>query len=131
MTTKKELLSTPIQHIDVTKIDYAKQIDAMGHMAYTSRDLYRAAQIYDQMLSDPDCGIILCLAGSLVSAGLKKVFADMVRNRMVDAIVSTGANMIDQDFFEGLGFRHYMAPERYKAGMDDDTLRELHIDRIY
>ncbi len=131
MATKKELLSTPIQHIDITRIDYARQIDAMGHMAYTSRDLYRAAQIYDQMLSDPDCGIILCMAGSLVSAGLKKVFADMVRNRMVDAIVSTGANMIDQDFFEGLGFHHYIAPERYKAGMDDDTLRELHIDRIY
>jgi len=131
MPTKKELLTTPIQHIDITKIDYAKQIDAMEHMAFTSRDLHRAAQIYQMMLSDRDCGIILCLSGSLVSAGLKKVFADMVRNRMVDAIVSTGANMIDQDFFEGLGFRHYVAPERYKAGMDDDTLRELHIDRIY
>jgi deoxyhypusine synthase len=129
--TKKELLSTPIQHIDITKIDVTKLVDSMEHMAYTSRDLNRAAQIYDRMIQDADCGIILCLAGSLVSAGLKKVFADMVRNRMVDAIVSTGANMIDQDFFEGLGFRHYIAPERYKAGMDDDTLRDLHIDRIY
>ena len=55
----------------------------------------------------------------------------MIRNRMVDAIVSTGANIVDQDFFEGLGFQHYIAPERLKAGMDDDKLRELHIDRIY
>jgi deoxyhypusine synthase len=50
---------------------------------------------------------------------------------MVDAIVSTGANIVDQDFFEALGFRHYLAPERYKAGLDDDTLREHKIDRIY
>src|SRR5262249_11888918 len=46
-------------------------------------------------------------------------------------IVSTGANIVDQDFFEALGFRHYRAPERLRAGLDDNTLRELHIDRIY
>lgn len=131
MPTKKELLANPVDHIDMTRIDCVGLVDAMERMAYSSRDLNRAAQIYDRMLRDNDCGIILCLAGSLISAGLKKVFADMVRNRMVDAIVSTGANMIDQDFFEGLGFRHYIAPERYKAGMDDDVLRDLHIDRIY
>ncbi|MBN1514682.1 MAG: deoxyhypusine synthase [Phycisphaerae bacterium] len=129
--TKKDLLSVPIEHLDLTQVDYARQVDAMERMAFSSRDLHRAARIYGTMLGDPDCGILLCLAGSLVSAGLKKVFADMVRHRMVDAVVSTGANLIDQDFFEGLGFRHYVAPERYKSGLEDDVLRELHIDRIY
>lgn len=129
--TKTELLKTPIEHIDITKFNVVSLVDAMENMAYTARDLRRAADIYDRMLRDPDCGVILCLAGSLISAGLKKVFADMVRSRMVDCIVSTGANMVDQDFFEGLGFRHYVAPDRYKAGLDDDLLRENHIDRIY
>lgn len=131
MATKKELLKTPIEHIDLTQIECVALVESMERMAYSSRDLNRAAQIYDRMLGDPDCGVILCLAGSLVSAGLKKIFVDMVRNNMVDAIVSTGANMVDQDFFEGLGFRHYIAPEQYRAGMDDNTLRDLHIDRIY
>ena len=81
-------------------------------MAFSARDLARAAEIYDRMLRDKECGIILCLAGSLVSAGLKKVFVDMIRNNMVDAIVSTGANIVDQDFFEALGFHHYVAEER-------------------
>jgi deoxyhypusine synthase len=103
----------------------------MQHMAFTARDLHRAADIYDRMLRDTDCGVILCLAGSLISAGLKKVFVDMVRNNMVDAIVSTGANIVDQDYFEGLGFRHYIADERLKGGLDDGILRDLHIDRIY
>jgi deoxyhypusine synthase len=71
------------------------------------------------------------LAGSLISAGLKQVFVDLVRHNMVDAIVSTGANIVDQDFFEGLGFQHYIADDRFKAGLDDDVLRDLHIDRIY
>src|SRR5207244_13394788 len=103
----------------------------MQHMAYSSRDLARAAEIYDKMLRDKETGVILCLAGSLISAGLKKIFVDMIRNNMVDAIVSTGANMIDQDFFEALGFRHYMAPDEFKSGTRDGELRELMIDRIY
>lgn len=131
MTSKAELLSETIEHIDIKRHDVVPMVDAMRHMAYSARDLYRAAEIYDRMLRDPECGVILCLAGSLVSAGLKQIFVDMVRNRMVDAVVSTGANIVDQDFFEGLGFRHYLAPERYKAGLDDGQLRDLHIDRIY
>jgi deoxyhypusine synthase len=83
------------------------------------------------MLRDKDCGIILCLAGSLISAGLKKIFVDMIRNNMVDAIVSTGANIVDQDFFEGMGFRHYIADDYLKNGNDDGVLRDLMIDRIY
>src|SRR5437763_12095782 len=100
-------------------------------MAYSSRDLYRASDIYDRMLKDKECGVILCLAGSIVSAGLKKIFVDMIRANMVDAIVSTGANIVDQDFFEALGFRHYVAPDEYKSGTLDAQLRELMIDRIY
>ncbi len=131
MSDKSKLLSQTIEHIDIKQHDVVPFVDAMRHMAFTARDLHRAAYIYDRMLRDEQCGIILCLAGSLISSGLKQVFVDMVRNRMVDAIVSTGANIVDQDFFEGLGFRHYVAEERLKAGLDDDKLRDLSIDRIY
>jgi deoxyhypusine synthase len=131
MLTKQELLSQKIEHVDITRHNPAPLVEAMQHMAFSARDLARAADIYDRMLADRECGIILCLAGSLVSAGLKKVFVDLVKSRMVDCIVSTGANIVDQDFFEALGFHHYIAPERLKAGLDDDQLRELAIDRIY
>jgi deoxyhypusine synthase len=131
MATKKELLKDKIQHIDITEHNVVPLVDAMASMAYSSRDLARAANIYDMMLRDTDCGVILCLAGSLISAGLQKVIVDLVRNNMVDAIVSTGANIVDQDFFEALGFRHYIAGDEYKYGAGDADLRELMIDRIY
>jgi deoxyhypusine synthase len=131
MPTKKELLTTPIQHIDLAKYNVVPMVDAMASMAYTSRDTARAASIYEMMLRDTECGVILCLAGSLISAGLQKVFVDMIRNNMVDAIVSTGANIVDQDFFEALGFRHYIAGDEYKYGNGDADLREMMIDRIY
>ena len=128
---KKDFLQATIQHIDITKHNVVPVVDAMRSMAFSARDLARAAEIYDRMLKDKECGVILCLAGSLISAGLKKVFVDMVRNNMVDAIVSTGANIVDQDFFEGLGFKHFIADERLKSGLDDGILREHMIDRIY
>jgi deoxyhypusine synthase len=128
---KQEVLHQTVEHIDITEHNVVPLVDAMRHMAFSARDLARAADIYDRMLRDPECGIILCLAGSLISAGLKRVFVDMIRHHMVDCIVSTGANIVDQDFFEALGFRHYMADERLKSGLDDATLREMHVDRIY
>ncbi len=131
MPTKQELLQNPIRQFDIKQHDVVALVDAMQSMAYSSRDLARAASIYERMLRDRECGVILCLAGSLISAGLQQVFIDLIRNKMVDAVVSTGANIVDQDFFEALGFRHYIADELYKQGTEDATLRELMIDRIY
>src|SRR5271170_3868668 len=131
MPTKKELLARPIQHLDIKQHNVVPLVEAMGHMAYSARDTNRAATIYDMMLRDTDCGVILCLAGSLISAGLQKIFVDLIRNNMVDAVVSTGANIVDQDFFEALGFNHYVAGDEYKYGAGDAELRELMIDRIY
>src|ERR1700678_1817979 len=131
MPTKKELLHTQIRHIDIAEYNVVPLVDAMASMAFTSRDTARAASIYEMMLRDTDCGVILCLAGSLISAGLQKIFVDLIRNNMVDAIVSTGANIVDQDFFEALGFNHYTAGYEYKYGAGDADLRELMIDRIY
>ncbi len=131
MLKKADLLKTPIRHLDMTKLDVVPVVDAMRDMAFSARDLARAADITHRMVADKDCAVILCLAGSLISAGLKKVFADCIKHKMVDAIVSTGANIVDQDFFEALGFKHYVGEERLRSGMHDGELRELAIDRIY
>lgn len=130
--TKEQLLANPIQHIDITKFDARPVIDSYRQMAYSSRTLANAADIYSMMLADKGCAVILTLAGSLISAGLKKAIITLLENNMVDAIVSTGANIVDQDFFEGLGFKHYIAPGSPEAPpVDDLTLRDLMIDRIY
>ncbi|HPI38265.1 MAG TPA: deoxyhypusine synthase [Ignavibacteriaceae bacterium] len=127
MLEKKDLLKDVIEHIDIKKYDVVPIVDAMEKMAFQARNLNRAARIYEKMLRDKDCAVILTLAGSLFSAGLKKVVHDMIMNNMVDAIVSTGAIMVDQDFFEALGFKHYLGT----PFSDDNELRDLMIDRIY
>src|SRR3954471_14695514 len=124
---KADLLSTPIEHIDLTKFDARPIVDAMGKMSFTSRDLARATGIYNTMLEDKECSIILVIAGSTSAGGCMDLYAELVRSNMVDAVVATGATIVDMDFFEALGHKHYQANEI----PDDDTLRSLYIDRIY
>ena len=101
-TRKAELLSTEVEHIDIKSFDARPIIDAMGKMSFTSRDLARATRIYNQMLEDKDCTIFLVIAGSTSAAGCMDLYAELVRNNMVDGIVATGATIVDMDFFEGL-----------------------------
>ena len=126
-TRKAELLSTKVEHVDIRSFDARPIIDSMGKMSFTSRDLARATGIYNQMLADPDCTIFLVIAGSTSAGGCMDLYAELVRSNMVDCVVATGATIVDMDFFEGLGHKHYQALEV----PDDDTLRSLYIDRIY
>ena len=127
-TNKKAmLLSTPVEHIDITSFDARPIIDRMAKMSFSSRDTARAAEIFGQMIKDSKCSVILTLAGSTSAGGCMQVYTDMVKFGMVDAIVATGASIVDMDFFEALGFRHYQGSQFN----DDKDLRDLYIDRIY
>jgi deoxyhypusine synthase len=127
MCLKKDLLRDTIEHIDIATFDATPVIDAMRNMSFSARDTARAADILQQMIKDRDCMIILTLAGSSSAAGCMKVYHDMIRYNMVDVVVATGASVVDMDFFEALGFRHYKG----SLSVDDKILRRLYIDRIY
>ena len=124
---KKSLLNSPVEHIDIKSFDARKIIDGMSKMSFTSRDTARAAGIYNEMLADKDCSIFLTLAGSTSAGGCMDLYADLVKNNMIDAIVATGASIIDMDFFEALGFKHYQGSQF----QNDTELRKNYIDRIY
>ena len=124
---KKKLLNNPVEHIDIKSFDARKIIDGMRKMSFTSRDTARAAEIYNEMLADKDCSIFLTLAGSTSAGGCMNLYSELVKNNMVDAIVATGASIIDMDFFEALGFKHYQGSQF----QDDTELRNNYIDRIY
>ena len=90
--SKKDFLKYPIEHIDITSFDARKIISSMEKMSFVSRETANAANIYK----------------------------DLVKYNMVDAIVATGASIIDMDFFEALGFKHYQGSQF----QDDSELRK-------
>ena len=125
--SKKDFLNKPVEHIDITKFDARPIISSMEKMSFVSRETANAAKIYNEMLSEKDCTIFLTLAGSTSAAGCMHIYRDLVKYNMVDAIVATGASIIDMDFFEALGFNHYQGSQF----QDDSELRKNYIDRIY
>jgi hypothetical protein len=124
---KAELLSRTVEHVAIDQYDARPVIDAMRNMSFTSRDTARAADILSMALEDQDCSTWLTLAGSTSAGGCMHIYRDMVKYGMIDAVVATGASIIDMDFFEALGFKHYQA----QGPVDDRDLRALYIDRIY
>ncbi len=124
---KKDLLKRVVKQVDATKFDSTPIIDSMREMSFTSRDTARAADIFKMMLEDKDCTTILTLAGSTSAGGCMNVYADMIKYNMIDAVVATGASIVDMDFFEALGFKHYHGT----PFIDDHMLRENYVDRIY
>jgi deoxyhypusine synthase len=125
--TKAELLAKTVEHVDITAYDARPVIDAMRGMSFTSRDTARAADILSMAIEDVACSPWLTLAGSTSAGGCMHVYRDMIRTGMVDVVVATGASIVDMDFFEALGFKHYQA----QSDVDDRDLRALYIDRIY
>jgi len=125
--TKKDLLRDTIKHVDIKKLNVGSLIKSYREMSFSARDLARAADIFNMTLADKSASSWLTIAGSTSAAGCMQVYVDMVKNRMVDVIVATGASIVDMDFFEALGFKHY----RGTPFIDDRLLRSLYIDRIY
>ena len=124
---KKSFLNKPVEHIDITKFDSREIIESMSKMSFTSRDTANASKIFNEMIEDKSCSIFLTLAGSTSAGGCMKLYSDLVKYNMVDAIVATGASIVDMDFFEALGFKHYQGSQ-----FENDTkLRQNYVDRIY
>ena len=125
--SKKDFLKDTVKHIDIKSFDATPIIDSMRDMSFTSRDTASAADIYTRMIHENDCSIILTLAGSTSAGGCMQVYVDMIKANMIDVVVATGASIVDMDFFEALGFKHYKG----SPDADDKQLRDLYIDRIY
>jgi deoxyhypusine synthase len=124
---RKDLLKQTVTQVDATKFNSTPIINAMREMSFTSRDTARAADIFKKMIEEKNCTTILTLAGSTSAGGCMNVYADMVKYNMIDAVVATGASIVDMDFFEALGFKHYKGT----PFIDDNMLRNNYVDRIY
>ena len=101
-----------------------KQFDNSG--SFGAGRLASACDIFEKMVRDEKCTVFLALAGAVVPAGLRAILADLIRRRLIDALVSTGANMV-HDLIEALGGHHYKG----HWFVDDYLLYKYHIYRIY
>jgi deoxyhypusine synthase len=127
MTERDDILSDPVQHIDLERVEsVADLVSAFREASFQSRSLGRCAEIYEKALADPSCTIFLGMAGALLAGGLRKVIRDMIHHGLVDVVVSNGA-IPYHDFYEARGYRHYKTTPQ----ADDVMLRSHFLDRVY
>src|SRR5512135_1554979 len=102
-------------------------VNAMGKAgAYNGGALFRAVNIYEQMLRDTAATKFFGLAGAMVPAGMGGIVSDLIRAGHIDVLVSTGANLT-HDIIEAIGCRHFHG----NAFCNDIELRHDEINRIY
>jgi deoxyhypusine synthase len=122
----KRFLKAPVNPMSVeagaTVDGFAKQL---SELSFQARNLGTAVDIWERMVGDKTL-IFFGLAGAMVPAGMRKVVSFLIRNRFIDCLVSTGANLY-HDCHETLGYFHW----RGSHVEDDLALKESSIDRIY
>ncbi|MEW5807083.1 MAG: deoxyhypusine synthase [Acidobacteriota bacterium] len=121
-----KFLKNPVEPFEVNgkkKIDAI--LDDMGKTSFQGRNLSRAFRVWQNMLEE-DAFIFFGLAGAMVPAGMRKIVSYLIENRMIDCIVSTGANLF-HDTCETIGYRHYIG----SPNADDLELLKHGVDRIY
>ena len=116
-----------MRHLDLKRIGTLFDlVQAFQHTSFQSRNVYKCFEVFRKMLDDPECIIFLGLSGAMIPGGMRGVICDMIRMRLIDSLVSTGANIF-HDLFESFGYRHYVG----SAEGDDDALRRHRVVRVY
>jgi deoxyhypusine synthase len=117
-----------IEHIeirgDMTVNELVREFGRAG--VFSAGRVAEATDIFYEMVSREDVTTYLGLAGALVPGGMRQIIADLIRDRLFDVLVTTGANMV-HDLVEAFGGGHY----RGSVDVDDVELRKQQIDRIY
>jgi deoxyhypusine synthase len=100
-------------------------LDRMKSISFQGRNLAAAFDIWLRALED-GATIFLGLAGAMVPAGMRSVISYLLEKKLVDCLVSTGANLF-HDCHESLGMAHYIGSPK----VDDTALLDAGVDRIY
>jgi deoxyhypusine synthase len=124
---KSKFLRQPVQHLDLkgTK-NLLDLVNAFQHTSFQSRNVFKCFEVFQKMLDDPACVIFMGLSGAMIPGGMRRVIRDMIEMKLIDVMVSTGANIF-HDLFESFGYRHYVG----SGEGDDDDLRKHRIVRVY
>ena len=104
----------------------AELMERMAGTSFQARQLADAGRIWGRMIGDPETTVFLGIAGALVPAGMRPALTYLIEHRLVDCVVSTGANLF-HDLYETLGAPHWQHP----AETDDVALGRLRFNRFY
>ena len=118
---------TPLTPLDLASVgDLDELLEGMALTSFGGRNLGEAAEVLTEMITDPECSVVLTLSGAMTVAKMNLVIVEMVERGWVQAIVSTGA-LMTHGLVELAGMQHFKAEEE----VDDKLLFEQGYNRVY
>jgi len=123
---KHEILTVPTRPVEIDRRkNVAALLDKMQGISFQGRNLGIAFQIWKRMMGDRVM-IMMGLSGAMIPGGMRRLVVYMIKHRLIDCLVSTGANFF-HDMHESLGRLHYQC----SPNIDDVQLQKNLIDRMY
>jgi deoxyhypusine synthase len=122
---KKHLQTPTIPFLPNSSNSTAQVLNEMLGISFQGRSLGIAFDIWKRMLQD-EVVIWFGLSGAMVPAGMRSLLVFLIENRMIDVLVSTGANLF-HDAHETLGRHHFIGT----PNISDTELRQEMVDRMY
>lgn len=119
-------LTRKVEGVKVREKSISQLVSEMGKTAYQGRKLAEAVELWEKMVKEDDIVIILGLAGSMSTAGQWTLVNWLIKNRFIDVIVSTGAN-VSEDIVDAMGLGYWQAT----SNVNDEELLEADINRYY
>jgi deoxyhypusine synthase len=116
----------PVKPIKLREgISVKELVGQMKEAGFGARKIGRASGVAKKMFADEECKVFFGLAGAMVPAGMKQIVIDLINEKKIDVLVSTGANLT-HDLIEALGDEHYHCDV-----WDDEEFHEKGLDRMY
>jgi len=116
---------TPFKANEVKNVD--DLLRSLKGCGFQGRNLGKALDILYEMVNNEEILTVLTLSGAMIPAGMGKLIYTLLDNKLIDVLVTTGANII-HDFVDSLtDIGHFIG----SPNMDDNELYKLRINRIY
>mgnify|MGYP006290038869 CR=1 FL=1 len=127
---KTNLLSRKIKPFNPREVNSIEDaLIAFQSCSFQARNLGKALDILSEMMEDQKCMRVLCLSGAMIPAGLEELICQMIEEKVIHFIVTTGANIIHSilNSFDQDNQAHYIG----HPDANDIELNKHGIDRIY
>jgi deoxyhypusine synthase len=115
-----------VEAIDVKEKSVSTLLAEMGRTAYQGRKLGEAVDVWEAMLKEKDLTIIMGFSGSMSTAGQWKLINWLMKNRFIDVLVSTGAN-VSEDIVDAMGLGYWQGTHM----TNDEALLKADVNRYY
>jgi deoxyhypusine synthase len=120
-----KFLTVPTRPVPIDRDrSVAGLLEKMEGAGFGAKQLAEAHRIWLDMLDD-NSTIYMCGSGNLITSGMRRLIAYVIKNRFVDVIVMSGT-VLYHDIHEILGRNHFQA----HPSMSDDDLDAADVLRI-